>query len=181
MSHDSQETLYCYVHPHRETVLRCNQCNRPICTSCAVHTPTGYRCKECVRGQLKKFDTSQWWDYPLIVITSGTLAWLGSLIVSRIMIFGLILAVLAGMLIAEIVRRVTNKRRSKWTPLVAAIAALVGALITPIIQVAAMILIVSHAGSTFNTLGILYSILWPVAYALLIAGSVYYRLKGFRL
>ena len=34
-------TLYCYVHPNRETALRCNHCNRPICADCAIRTPTG--------------------------------------------------------------------------------------------------------------------------------------------
>ena len=53
-------TLYCYVHPDRETGLRCNRCERPICADCAVLTPTGYRCKECVREQKKVFDTAEW-------------------------------------------------------------------------------------------------------------------------
>jgi len=50
------QVMYCYVHPDRETLLRCNRCERPICQSCAVLTPTGYRCKECVRGQQKIFE-----------------------------------------------------------------------------------------------------------------------------
>ncbi|MGE5777617.1 MAG: B-box zinc finger protein, partial [Chloroflexota bacterium] len=56
-------TLHCYIHPNRETSLRCNNCDRPICVSCAVRTPTGYRCRECVKGQLKIFDTAEWYDY----------------------------------------------------------------------------------------------------------------------
>jgi hypothetical protein len=57
------ETLFCYIHPTRETALRCNNCERPICASCAVRTPTGYRCKECVRERRKSFETSEWYDY----------------------------------------------------------------------------------------------------------------------
>ena len=53
MTESPNEKMYCYNHPQRETVLRCNRCERPMCTSCAVLTPTGYRCKECVRGQQK--------------------------------------------------------------------------------------------------------------------------------
>ena len=52
-------------------MLRCNRCERPICTECAVLTPTGYRCKECVRGQQKVFDTAKWFDYPLAIIVGG--------------------------------------------------------------------------------------------------------------
>ena len=56
-------TLYCYVHPTRETSLRCNNCERPICAQCAVRTPTGYRCKECVRERQKTFETAEWYDF----------------------------------------------------------------------------------------------------------------------
>ena len=43
--------LHCANHPDRETMLRCNKCDKPICYECAVRTPVGYRCKECVREQ----------------------------------------------------------------------------------------------------------------------------------
>ena len=45
---------YCEVHPDRETSLRCNKCGRLMCTECAVLTPVGYRCRECVRGQQER-------------------------------------------------------------------------------------------------------------------------------
>ena len=56
-------TLFCANHPDRETSLRCNRCEKPICSKCAVRTPTGYRCKECVRGQQKVFDTAENQDF----------------------------------------------------------------------------------------------------------------------
>ena len=34
-------------------MLRCNRCDKPICYDCAVRTPVGYRCKECVRASSK--------------------------------------------------------------------------------------------------------------------------------
>ena len=37
------ESLTCANHPDRETLLRCNKCGKPICISCAVRTPVGYR------------------------------------------------------------------------------------------------------------------------------------------
>jgi hypothetical protein len=33
----------------RETLLRCNRCDRPMCTECAVQHPVGLRCKECIK------------------------------------------------------------------------------------------------------------------------------------
>jgi hypothetical protein len=62
---EKTEELYCANHPQTPTSLRCNRCEKPICPKCAVKTPIGYRCKECVRGQQKIFDTAQWYDYPL--------------------------------------------------------------------------------------------------------------------
>jgi hypothetical protein len=60
---ESAATLYCYRHPDRPTSLRCNNCERPICSQDAIRTPTGYRCPECVRTHMKKFDTAVWYDY----------------------------------------------------------------------------------------------------------------------
>ena len=114
------DTLYCYVHLNRETSLRCNNCNRPICASCAVRTPTGYRCKECVKGHQKQFDTSEWYDYivgfVLAAILSGIASFLVTLI-GGISFIGFILIVAgaptAGGLIAEVLRAVLRKHRSK--------------------------------------------------------------------
>ena len=60
----SQSTVtFCANHPTVETSLRCNRCEKYICAKCAIKTPTGYRCKECVNSQLKKFDNAEVIDY----------------------------------------------------------------------------------------------------------------------
>ncbi len=41
------ETLHCYRHPDRETLLSCSNCERPICTSCMTQAAVGVRCPEC--------------------------------------------------------------------------------------------------------------------------------------
>ena len=51
MPDNAVPTRTCANHPNRETMLRCNKCEKPICLQCAVLTEVGYRCKECVRGQ----------------------------------------------------------------------------------------------------------------------------------
>ena len=53
-----ESTLVCANHPHRETTLRRNRCEKPICAQCALLTINGYRCGECVRGQQAQFDTT---------------------------------------------------------------------------------------------------------------------------
>ncbi len=82
MTESTTETLYCYVHPNRETALRCNNCNRPICAACAIHTPTGYRCRECVKGQQKAFNTSEWYDYILGFIVAMLLSAVAAFLVT---------------------------------------------------------------------------------------------------
>ncbi len=179
MSQEPSSPMYCYAHPQRETLLRCNRCDRPMCTSCAVRTPTGYRCKECVKGQQKIFDTARWWDYPLTVLVGGVLGWLGSLLIGYVGFFTLIVAPFVGMVIAEAVRRVVHKRRSKRLPLIAAISALAGALISPLFNLLLYIVAMSQGYADSSWLSIV-AFLWPVVYGILMASTVYYRLKGIR-
>jgi hypothetical protein len=176
MTEESSGNLYCYNHPKRETHLRCNKCERPICSSCAVLTPTGYRCKECVRGQQKIFDTAKWWDYPLAVIVGFVLSLLGSLVVSFIGFFVIFVAAFAGIGIAEAVRFVLGRRRSRNLPIITAAAVLLGGII---LKTSTLIYIFSYSSS-----GLLYgllALLWPAIYAVIAASTVYYRLKGIRL
>jgi hypothetical protein len=125
----------CANHPTVETSLRCNKCGKPICAKCAIRTPTGYRCKECVRGQLKIFDTAQWYDYVLGFLTAGILGLLASLLalfVSGLSFIGWILIIIgaptAGVVIAEGVRLVIKKRRSRALFITIAAAMVLGAL-----------------------------------------------------
>ncbi len=135
---DTSAPTYCANHPGVETTLRCNKCGKPICAKCAVRTPTGYRCKECVRGQQKVFATAEWYDYLLGFVTAGVLGFLASLLaslISGLSFIGWILIVIgsptAAMVIAEAVRFVTRRHRSR--PLFITIAAAVVLSALPII------------------------------------------------
>jgi hypothetical protein len=132
---ESSTPTYCANHPGVETSLRCNKCGKPICAKCAIRTPTGYRCPECVRDQLKIFNTARWYDYLLGFLTAAILGFLASLLaslVSRLSFIGWILIVIgaptAGMLIAEGVRLVTRKHRSRALFITIAAAVIIGAL-----------------------------------------------------
>ena len=166
-------TLYCYVHPNRETALRCNNCNRPICASCAVRTPTGYRCKECVRERQKTFDTSEWYDYVLGLIVAGALSAVATFLVSLIGgigFFGWIIifagAPTAAVMIAEGVRLVTRRRRSRPLFITVAAGVVLGAL--PVILYQAL---------TLNLFGILFQVI----YLVIAVPLVYTRLSGIQL
>ena len=167
------ETLYCYVHPNRETALRCNNCNRPICASCAVRTPTGYRCKECVRERQKTFDTAEWYDYALGFIVAALLSGFAASLVTLIGGIGFIGLLIisagastAGVAISEGVRAVTRKRRSR--PLFITIAAGVVLGAVPVILFQLI---------TFNVFGIIFQII----YLVIVTPVVYTRLSGIQL
>jgi len=173
MTESTTGTLYCYVHPNRETSLRCNNCNRPICASCAVRTPTGYRCKECVRDRQRTFNTSEWYDFVVgfivAAILSGIAASLATLI-SGIGFFGFFLiaagATTAGVIISEAVRTVTRKRRSRALFITISAGVILGALPVILFQL--------------FTNG-LFGILFPIIYLVVAVPTVYTRLSGIQL
>lgn len=173
MTESTTETLYCYVHPNRETSLRCNNCNRPICAACAVRTPTGYRCRECVKGQQKVFNTSEWYDYVSGFVVAALLSALAAFLVTfigGIGFFGWIIilagAPTIGVVIAEGVRAVTRRRRSRPLFLTVAAGVVIGALPVILFQVLSL-----------NLFGILFQVI----YLVIAVPVVYSRLSGIQL
>ena len=167
------DITYCEIHPDRETKLRCNRCNKLICTKCAIQTPTGYRCEECVRGQQKTFNTAQTQDYVLAFVVAVVLSYIGALIASRIGFFTIFLAPVAGSVIAEAVRAVVKKRRSKQLFQVAVAGIALGAapfLLLPIFYL--------FVGGGF---GSLFGLLWPGLYLVIAGSTAYYRMSGIQL
>jgi membrane associated rhomboid family serine protease len=43
----------CYRHPGRETWIRCQRCERPICPDCMRDAAVGFQCPDCVREASK--------------------------------------------------------------------------------------------------------------------------------
>ena len=169
---DVPPTLYCANHPQTPTTLRCNRCDKPICAKCAVLTPTGYRCKDCVRTQQKTFDTTQWYDYLTSSAIALVLSFLGSLIARYIGFFIIFVAPIAGVVIAEAARFVVQRRRSKLLFQITTAAAILGSL--PLLLIA-LIPLLFQAG-IFSLLGIV----WQAVYTFLVTSTVYYRLAGVR-
>lgn len=174
-------TLYCVNHPKVETNLRCSRCERPICTRCAVLTPTGYRCKDCVHSQQKTFDTAQWIDYPLAFAVATVLGYLGSLVAGVMGFFTIFLAPIAGVIIAEAVRFVIRRRRSKRLFQVATAGAALGSL--PAIFRALLPILLASTGGNLGV-GVAFTLLplaWQAVYTFLVTSTVFYRLSGIRM
>jgi hypothetical protein len=172
------ETLTCYKHPNRETMLRCNKCERPICSQCAVLTPTGYRCKECVRGQQKIFDNAQAGDFIIAVVAAAGLAYFGSYITAFIGFFTIFASPFLGMVIVEAIKKLIRNRRSRPLFIAATAAAALGSLPMLIARILAL-----AAGLQFGSFNVyaLLPLIWQGAFTILVTGSVYYRLTGIKI
>jgi hypothetical protein len=114
----------CYRHPQTETGLRCNRCNKFICTKCAQRTPVGFRCPECIREQENRYYTGGNVDYVIAAVVAFPLsliaAALFTLILGRMgwfflsIIIGFAAAPVAAGFIAEAVRWAVGRRRSRY-------------------------------------------------------------------
>jgi hypothetical protein len=167
----AEVVLHCANHPNVETSLRCATCDKPICAKCAKLTPTGYRCKECIQGIQKKYDTSEWYDYPVAFTIAGILGLLGGFLTGLIGFFIIFLAPIIGVIIAEIVRFATGRRRSLTLYKVAAVGAALGTL--PFAAVT-LFNIAFYGSWTYGFLNLLYQ----GVYAFTVTSTVYYRLRG---
>jgi hypothetical protein len=176
------EILKCANHPNRDTSLRCNRCNKPICSSCAVLTPVGYRCKECVRGQQAGFNTAKWWDYPITLIIAALGVGLGVALLQYLFVWiGFIFAPVIGGGLAELIRLVVRGRRSQRLPVYAIIGGVVG--LVPHLFSAGTSILLAVVGKVDLSLlsNVALNVIWPVGYAILMISTLYYRIRGIRL
>ncbi len=173
--------LVCANHPDRETSLRCNKCGKLICSQCAVRTPVGYRCKECVRGQQKIFETAVGLDYAVAVILAAIGVAVAVGVLNFIGFWGLLVAPIAGGGLAEIIRWAVRRRRGRRLPRAAAIGGAAGVLPHLVFPIVSLVLVVGGGvGSSQALLGILFGTLWPLASGAIMISTLYYRLRGIR-
>lgn len=107
-----------------------------MCTKCAVKTPVGYRCKECVREQQNQFFDAQMIDYLVAGGVTLVLSFIVSAILARLGFgfgfFGIFLmmfiAPAIGGGIGRAAFRLIGKRRGRHTPTVVGVCFVLGAL-----------------------------------------------------
>lgn len=173
--------LHCAFHPDRETTLRCNKCEKPICSKCAVLTPVGYRCRECVRGQQAVFETARPTDFVVAAVIATVGSGIAMALLNLIGFWGIFAAPFVGGGLAEVVQAAMRRRRARRLPLTAAIAAGVGAFIavSPVLLLALGGLI--QGGGLDLLGGVLLGLAFPMVSAGLLISALYYRLRGIRL
>mgnify|MGYP005844896943 CR=1 FL=1 len=136
MGDPSEASLTCYRHPTVATSLRCNRCGNPICPKCAVRTPVGFRCPDCVRVQQDKFYTGSWLDYLIAVAVALPLSLVAGTVFSFLIagigflswLIAFVAAAPTGGIIAEAVWRAVRRRRSRHLNLVVLACLVVGVL-----------------------------------------------------
>ncbi len=122
------------------------------------------------------FDTAVWYDYIFAIAIALVLSFIGSRIALFIGFFTILLAPVAGFVIAEAIRAVVRKRRSKQLFLAAAAAAAVGCLPALFGEIF-LPLLFGRGGSLFQLL----DVVWIGFYAITVTTTVYYRLSGIQL
>ena len=145
------DVLFCEVHPNRETGLRCNSCGRAMCTQCAVHTPVGYRCKECVREQQGAYYNAASTDYVIAGVVALVLGAIGAVVVGLFGFFiAFFIAPVAGAIIGDVVHRAVGRRRGRYTWLVAAGGIVIGAIVPRLLPALALLSALAASGGALS-------------------------------
>ena len=128
---DDNGNTYCQVHPDRETGLRCNQCTRLMCAGCAVSTPVGYRCQQCVRQREDIFFNADAIYYAKLFGVCAGLGVLGAFVANLVgwWLIVILIAMAGGSITSEAALRVTRGQRGRYAAQAAAAGVVVGAVI----------------------------------------------------
>ncbi len=149
--------LVCYRHPNRETALRCYTCNNPICTECAVKTPVGYSCPDCIRDLQKSYYTAKPLDYVIGFLVAMPTAALAAFLVGFVGFFVIFVAPVVGTLIGRVTFWAVRRRRGRFLPYLVAGTVVLGTAVAWLFG----------AGS----------FLWLGIYAFMAASAAYYFVK----
>lgn len=136
MTEPSIAPVFCINHPDRETGLRCHRCERPICYQCAIKTPVGQICPDCYKSARAKYYNGNSTDIPIgavialvLGVVFGALAYL---FLGRLGFFSFLIAFVAGPAaggaVAEVIRRVLQRRRAQGMKVAATVAFVIGLL-----------------------------------------------------
>lgn len=129
------EVLQCAFHPQVQTVLRCSQCGRPICTRCAHLFPVGQLCPICVgtrRPLYYRAGLLHLLASGAATLAAATLLGLPVAYLARTGL-GLLLAILGGpfvgSLLAQVALRAGGRKRGPAVQAVVVLGTLAGSLL----------------------------------------------------
>jgi hypothetical protein len=129
-------TLYCYIHPSRETGLRCTSCDRPICSDCVRPAPVGQLCPECAKARRPTNYKVSW----VTLIIAGAISLIYAVVATYLglqvlrvagffaFIVTFLLGPLAGNVLTRILDRVTGNKRGRVLQVTVSVCYAFGAL-----------------------------------------------------
>jgi hypothetical protein len=174
------EPLYCVNHPKVETYLRCNKCGQPICPKCAVQTPVGYRCRDCVNVQQRVFYADFRPAHYLVVgAVALPLALVATWLIPSLGWYAIILGPLTGAGIAEAARWAIQRRRGPYVWVVVCGCIVASALIKLLVTFGPVLLFsrAMEMPAGYYARGWMLGIVWDVVYLVTAVGSAYARLR----
>lgn len=126
---EDDEKTYCAVHPDVETGLRCSRCGRYMCVRCAVPTPVGYKCRECVNQHQDAFYKATLRDNLVAFAIAFSLSIPLGFVLGKMLFLAILFGLPAGAAIGELVWRATGRRRGRYVPLLVGVGIALGVLI----------------------------------------------------
>jgi len=176
------EPMHCVNHPNVETYLRCNKCGRPICAKCAVLTPVGYRCKDCINVHQQAFYTGFRSVYYLVAAAVALpLALVAGWLIPNLGWYAIFLGPLAGGGIANVTHWAIRRRRGQYTWLVVCGCIVVGGLPKLLQSLLSLLfltgLMADPGGAVYYAAGGLMGLLWDVVYLVAAVGAAYAWLR----
>lgn len=102
--------LFCVNHPRAGTLVRCSSCGSAICVRCMVETPVGMKCPACARVRLRPEEgRRRYLAGAAGLLTAASIA--GVMFAVRGSFFGLLMAMLLGLVTGSVVRKVGGAAR----------------------------------------------------------------------
>jgi hypothetical protein len=174
VEHNDEAAAYelaCYRHPDRSTSLRCYNCNRPICISCANKTPVGYICPECQREAEDAFFNNKPLDYLIAVLVSLPISLLAGYLIGLLtggFLFFLIIFFVSGAIggfIGRITKRAVGGRRGRYLPGLVVAMMILGAILPALLS-----FVMGGGISLFGLLGV-------GIYLFVAGGAAYWQMR----
>ena len=135
----------CSYHPDVETELSCTECGKPICPKEMVLTPVGYKCPEHARPKRGQYTFVKPKQLALAIVAGIVVGIGGAFFVAAITggFLGYFIGLIWGSVTSEAVRRASGGHRGGTVGTVAAVCIGIGALLSGMSLIVAIIAIVT--------------------------------------
>jgi hypothetical protein len=122
------ETRPCANHPQVQTVVSCGRCDKPLCPRCMIYTPVGVRCRDCAQLRRLPQYTLTPRVYARVLPTAAALALICGFLLSLVPRLSLLAGVVVGVVVGEVLRRVSDYKQGRVLQVIAGATVVVGIL-----------------------------------------------------